>query len=48
MAEYQPRDFSTVAYHAYDAVWTLAFGINRYEPLKLISYNNVLKFDTHG
>ena len=41
MAEYQPRDFSTVAYHAYDAVWTLAFRINRYELY-------VLKFDTRG
>ena len=30
MLEYQPSGFSTVAYHAYDAVWTLARAINRY------------------
>ena len=29
MAAGQSSGFSTVAYHAYDAVWTLAFGIER-------------------
>ena len=28
--DYSSSGFSTVAYHAYDAVWTLAFGIDRY------------------
>ena len=30
MANYRESGFSNAAYHAYDAVWTLALGIERY------------------
>ena len=30
MADYDTSSFNTAAYHAYDAVWTLAYAINRY------------------
>ena len=48
MAEYQPRDFSTIAYHAYDAVWTLALGVNRYVTINCRTIRYALKFDTCG
>ena len=33
MADYRASGFSNAAYHAYDAVWTLAYGIDRYTPI---------------
>ena len=43
MLEYQSSGFSTVAYHAYDAVWTLARAINRYN-YQLTKCNALLIF----
>ena len=43
MADYRSSGFSTTAYHAYDAVWTLAFGIERYmQSVKVRSLANNL------
>ena len=39
MTDYQATGFSNAAYHAYDAVWTLAFGIDRYRDIPCKYYH---------
>ena len=39
MTDYRATGFSNAAYHAYDAVWTLAFGIDRYRDIPCKYYH---------